>query len=73
MRVEFDDRGRIKIAEERHARDQIPGAHEIAPAALGREAGGENAGPQPEYAEAADHHHAGDQYGRATSRGTASP
>ena len=47
--------------EERHLADGFPGLQEIVAPRLGGKSGRENTGPQSEHAEAADHHHRGDQ------------
>ena len=67
-----DDGGRIEIAQKRHARHQVPVLNKIRSPMLGGETVGENAGPQSEYAEAADHHVPAITRPRNVS-GTASP
>ena len=51
------DRGRAERREERHLADGFPRLEEIVAAGLGGKAGRQNTGPEPEHAEAGDHHH----------------
>ena len=49
------DRGRAEVSKERHLADGLPGLQKIVAAGLGGKAGRQNAGPEPEHAEAGDH------------------